>query len=302
MKRRETIATRKKQWYGFITLMSLPALLIYTVFRFLPSLVGFGFSLFNWRGTSLHMTFIGLNNYKALIHDDIFWKTLGNHLYLFVCNTIIVFVLAIILAVMLTGKSFKERGIYRVLFFFPTVVPAVIINVVWISVFNPNIGLLNGLLQIFGIQGGNWLGNEALVKNTILFVMIWISLGFYMVFFMAAFLNIPSSLFESARIDGCGPVRQMITIAIPLMWEQIRTALIFFIVTSCGVGFNVVFMMTKGGPHRSSEILTTYMYQQSFGGQSKFGYASAVAVVILLVTTVLALLILRLTRRETFEM
>jgi N-acetylglucosamine transport system permease protein len=302
MKRKRAITTRKKQWYGFIVLMSLPALLIYTLFRFLPSLVGFGFSLFNWRGTSLHMTFNGLGNYKALILDDIFWKALGNHLYLFVFNTVIVFVLAIILAVLLTGKSFVERKAYRVLFFFPTVVPAVIVNVAWISVFNPNIGLLNGFLRIFGIQGGNWLGDEALVKNSILFVMIWISLGFYMVFFMAAFLNIPTSLFESARIDGCGPLRQMFTITIPLMWEQIRTALIFFIVTSCGVGFNVVFMMTKGGPHRSSEILTTYMYQQSFGGQSKFGYASAVAVVILLVTTVLALLILRLTKRETFEM
>lgn len=302
MKCKRTITMRKKHWYGFIAVMILPALLIYTVFRFLPSLVGFWFSLFNWRGTSLHMTFNGLGNYKALIQDDIFWKALGNHLYLFIFNTFFVFVLAIALAVLLTGKSFKERGVYRVLFFFPTVVPAVIVNVAWISVFNPNIGLLNGFLELLGIQGGNWLGDDTLVKNSVLFVMIWISLGFYMVFFMAAFLNIPVSLFESARIDGCGPFRQMFTITIPLMWEQIRTALIFFIVTSCGVGFNVVYMMTKGGPHRSSEILTTYMYQQSFGGQSKFGYASAIAVVILLVTTLLALLIMRLTRRETVEM
>jgi N-acetylglucosamine transport system permease protein len=227
---------------------------------------------------------------------------LGNHLYLFVFNTFFVFVLSIILAALLTGRSFKERAVYRVLFFFPTVVPAVIVNVVWMGVFNPNIGLLNGFLQLLGIQGANWLGDDTLVKNTIVFVMIWISLGFYMVFFMAGILNIPVSLFESARIDGCSPIHQMIRITIPLMWEQIRTALIFFIVTSCGVGFNVVFMMTKGGPHRSSEILTTYMYQQSFGGQSKFGYASALAMVILLVTTVLALLILRLTKRETFEM
>jgi N-acetylglucosamine transport system permease protein len=282
--------------------MSLPALLIFTVFRFLPSFVGFAFSLFNWRGTSLSMTFIGLRNYGTLIQDDIFWKALGNHLYLFVLNTVIVFVLAIALSVLLTGKSFKERGIYRVLFFFPTVVPAVIINVMWMSVFNPNIGLLNGLFQIFGMEGVNWLGDAAFVKNSVLFVMVWKSLGFYMVLFMAGILNIPQSLFESARIDGYGVFSQTIKITIPLMWEQIRTALIFFIVTSCGVGFNVVYMMTRGGPARASEILTTYMYQLSFGGQSRFGYASAVAVAILAVTTVLALLIMRLTKRETIEM
>jgi N-acetylglucosamine transport system permease protein len=211
-------------------------------------------------------------------------------------------VLAIALAVLLTSKSIKERGIYRVLFFFPTVVPAVIINVMWMSIFNPNIGLLNGLLGIFGIEGANWLGDAAFVKNSVLFVMVWKSLGFYMVLFMAGILNIPQSLFESARIDGYGVFSQTIKITIPLMWEQIRTALIFFIVTSCGVGFNVVYMMTRGGPARASEILTTYMYHLSFGGQSRFGYASAVAVAILVVTTVLALLIMRLTKRETIEM
>jgi N-acetylglucosamine transport system permease protein len=302
MKHKDTIKSRKRRWYGFVAVMSLPALLIYTVFRFLPAFVGFVFSLFNWRGTSLHMTFIGLQNYKTLVVDDIFWKSMWNHLYLFVTNTVIVFVLAIALAVLLTSKYLKERDFYRVLFFFPTVVPAVIINVMWMSVFNPNIGLLNGLLQFFGLEGANWLGAAEYVKNSVLFVMVWRSLGFYMVFFMAGILNIPQSLFESARIDGAGNIAQVMKITIPLMWEQIRTGLIFFIVTSCGVGFNVVYIMTRGGPFRESEILTTYMYQLSFGGQSRFGYASAVAVAILIVTTVLALLIMRITKRETYEM
>jgi N-acetylglucosamine transport system permease protein len=152
------------------------------------------------------------------------------------------------------------------------------------------------------MEGANWLGDAALVKNSVWFVMVWKSLGFYMVLFMAGILNIPQSLFESAHIDGYGVFHQTIKITIPLMWEQIRTALIFFIVTSCGVGFNVVYMMTRGGPARASEILTTYMYHLSFGGQSRFGYASAVAVAILVVTTVLALLIMRLSKRETIEM
>jgi len=122
------------------------------------------------------------------------------------------------------------------------------------------------------------------------------------VLFMAAVMNIPQDLFESSRIDGASTLRQTFTITIPLIWEQVRTSLVFFIVTSCGVGFNVVFMMTNGGPNKASEILPTYMYLMSFGGKSQFGYAMAIAVIIMLLTTFLALLILRVTRRETIEM
>ena len=123
-----------------------------------------------------------------------------------------------------------------------------------------------------------------------------------MVLFMAAVLNIPTSLFEAARIDGCNELKQTIKITIPLMWEQVRTALIFFVVTSSGVGFQLVFMMTKGGPNLASEIMTTYMYRLSFGGQSKFGYASAVAMAILVITTTITLILMRVTKRETYEM
>ena len=120
---------------------------------------------------------------------------------------------------------------------------------------------------------------------------------------MAAVLNIPTSLFEAARIDGCSEFRKTIKITIPLIWEQVRTALIFFVVTSCGVGFSIVWMMTRGGPSRASEIMTTYMYIMSFGSmEGRFGYASAVAFATLVITITLALVIMRVTKRETVEM
>ncbi len=301
-RRGHTLYGRGRQRAVFLAVLILPAFLLYTLFRFIPAFIGLGLSLFNWKGLTLKMQFIGLDNYVTLLQDATFLKSLYNHMYLFVFNTIIVFALAIALAVLLTGSQLRERSFYRVIFFFPTVVPAVIINVVWMSVFNPNIGALNNILTVLGLPGQNWLGDGYIVKNSILFVMVWKSLGFYMVLFMAAVLNIPTSLFEAAHIDGCSELRKVFTITIPLIWEQVRTALIFFIVTSCGVGFNMVFMMTKGGPDSASEIMTTYMYKLSFGGQSRFGYASAVAMAILFVTTVLALIIMRATRRETIEM
>jgi len=298
----ETMTSWKKQRNIFLAVTILPGLLLYTIFRFLPAFIGLAISAFDWKGVSLNMTFVKLANYKKLLHDEVFFKSFCNHMYFFVFNTIIVFTLAIALAVILTNNRIRERDFYRIMLFFPTVVPAVIINVVWMSVFNPNNGLLNALLALFGIEGKNWLGDAAYVKNSILFVMVWKSLGFYMVLFMAAVLNVPTSLFEAARIDGCNEFVQTMKITIPLIWEQIRTSLIFFVVTSCGVGFNIVFMMTKGGPNLASEIMTTYMYRLSFGGQSKFGYASAVAMAILVITTAITLILMRITKRESYEM
>lgn len=286
----------------FTVVFSLPALILYFAFRFLPSIMGFVISLFNWRGVSLNMSFVGFDNYIKLFRDQTFYKALGNHAYIYLMNTAIVFVLAIALAVLLVNSQLKEKAFYRTMLFFPSVVPAVIINVMWMSVFNPNIGMLNSLLGLLGLPGKNWLGDVAIVKNSLVFVMVWYSLGFYMVLFMAAVMNIPQDLFEASRIDGASTTRQTFTITIPLIWEQVRTALVFFIVTSCGVGFNVVFMMTNGGPNKASEILPTYMYLMSFGGKSQFGYAMSIAVVIMLLTTFLALLILRVTKRDTIEL
>lgn len=297
---RGSAAQRSKNWFALA--FSLPALVLYFLFRFLPSLMGFAISLFNWKGVSLNMKYVGLANYAKLFKDEIFYQALGNHFYIYLLNTLIVFTLAIALAVLITNSRLRERNFYRIMLFFPSVVPAVIINVLWMSIYNPNIGMLNGILGLVGLEGGNWLGDTALVKNAIIFVMVWFSLGFYMVLFMAAVLNIPATLFEASRIDGASTWRQTFSLTIPLIWEQVRTALVFFIVTSCGVGFNVVFMLTNGGPDNASEILPSYMYSLSFGGQSKFGYAMAVAVMIMLITTSLALLLLRLTKRETIEM
>ncbi|NLZ56016.1 MAG: sugar ABC transporter permease [Clostridiaceae bacterium] len=295
------IKRNRRRRIFFLFYMTLPGLVVYTIFRFIPTVLGLVLSFFNWRGTSLQMTYIGFGNYTTLLNDWIFWRSLGNHLYIFLINTVVVFTLAILLAVLLSSKRLWERGFYRVLFFFPSVVPVVIINILWMSVLNPNIGLLNSVLRMIGLEGENWLGDRAVVKNTIIFVMAWTSLGFYMVLFMAAILNIPSSIFESARIDGAGSIRQTFMITIPLIWEHVRMSLLFFIVTSSGLGFNIIFMMSKGGPNRASEILTTFMYGVSFGGESRYGYGSAIAFSILIITSLIAMLIMAVTKREVYE-
>lgn len=287
---------------NFVLAFALPALIMFFIFRFLPSIVGLAISFFRWKGVSLNMDFIGLQNYVTMFKDEYFYNALKNFMIMYAVSTIIIFGLALAVAVLLTGNRLREKNMYRVLLYFPTVIPAVIINIVWMGMFNPNIGVLNDILGWFSIEPVNWLGNQATALGAVAFVMVWKALGFYMVLFMAAIENIPKHIFEAANIDGCRSIRQTFKITIPLIWEQIRTSLIFFIVTTVGVGFNVVFMMTKGGPMRATEILPTYMYKLSFGGDGRFGYASAVAVMILIITSTIALIIMRVTKREVYEL
>ncbi|HHW31866.1 MAG TPA: sugar ABC transporter permease [Clostridiaceae bacterium] len=284
----------------FISAFTIPPLFMYTFFLIVPCILGLFMSFFDFRGLSLKMNFVGFNNYVKMFNDPIFFKTLGNHMYVFILNTIVVFTLSIALAVVLSRNVLREKNFYRVLYFFPSAVPMVIISVMWRSIFNPSIGVLNGLLELVGIPGKVWLGDSSLVKNCVVTVMVWKSLGFYLVLFMAAVLNIPSSLYEAARIDGAGEIKQTFKITIPLIWEVVRTALVFFIITSCGVGFQVVYILTEGGPDRASELLTTYMYQQAFK-LYKYGYGAAISGAILVVTMVLALIILKFTEREVYE-
>lgn len=292
----------KRRERNFVLAFALPALIMFFIFRFLPSIVGLGVSFFRWKGVSLNMTFVGLDNYIKMFQDEYFYNALKNFMTIYIVCTVVIFVLALAVAVLLTGNRLREKNMYRVLLYFPTVIPAVIINIVWISMFNPNYGVLNEILSWFSIAPVNWLGDRATALGCVAFVMVWKALGFYMVLFMAAIENVPKRLYEAANIDGCSVIKQTFKITIPLIWEQVRTSLIFFIVTSIGVGFNVVFMMTKGGPNRATEILPTYMYRLSFGGDGRFGYASAVAVMILIITSTIALIIMRVTKREIYEL
>lgn len=295
---RNALNQQKKR---FLAAFVIPPVALYTLFLAIPCILGLVLSFFNWKGITLNISFAGFDNYKTLFSDNVFYKALGNHLFIFIFNTVIVFALGIFLAILLSRSTLREKDVYRVITFFPTAVPMAVISVLWLCVYNPNSGLLNGLLELVGLPAQGWLSDISLVKGSVVAVMVWKSLGFYMVLFMAAVLNIPSYIFESAKIDGCSEVRQAFTITIPLMWEVIRTSLVFFVCTSCSVGFQVIFMMTTGGPDRASEILPTYMYQQAFK-IGKYGYGATIGVAILVLTMTLALIILKVTERETYEL
>jgi N-acetylglucosamine transport system permease protein len=273
---------------------------LYLVFMLIPSFGGLVLGFSNWKGMSLKINFTGFDNFIKAFQDPIFYKSIYNSLFIFVFSTLITFSVAFFFAVVLAKKIIRERNVYRTVYFFPTAVPSIIISIMWMVVFNPNFGILNQFLGLFGIEPQIWLGDTSLVLPSVIVIMVWKLTGFYIILFMAAIQNIPQSIYESAKIDGAGEIRQTFTITLPLLRDVIRTSLIFFLINAENCGFQVIYILTQGGPNRASEIMTTYMYSQ-ITEQSRFGYGSALSFLILAITMILALTMLKLTEHETYQ-
>ena len=296
------LATENRARNAFIIAVTVPIGGLFILFYVYPCLRGLYMSLFTWRGISLKMTYVGLKNFADLFHDSAFFISLRNNLYIYVLASIILFAVSIFLAVVLSHNVLPEKHVYRTIFFFPAAVPIVVVSVISMSVFAPTTGILNTILDAIGLGSLKqlWFSNKHLVLPSLTAFLVWRVLGFYMVLMIAAIQNIPLELYESARLDGARIFTQTMRITLPLIWEVVRTALIFFIISSFSATFGIVFLVTRGGPDRASEVLVTYMYQNAFTF-FKFGYGTAIGVLILVITMIIALIILRATRREAVQ-
>ncbi len=292
--------------YRLIVPFLLPALILYGVFVLYPYGRAFYVSLTSWRGLSANMPFVGFDNYERLLNDSRFLDALGRNAQLLIVLPLATITLALLFAALFTqgGQGIKGAGFYRVVFFFPEVISAVIIGILWSYVYNPNIGLLNGVLRNVGLDSftQTWLGDPATILWAIAAVAVWSSVGFYMVIFIASMQSIPTSFYEAAVLDGASRWTSFRDITLPLMWETIRTALIYIAIYALDF-FVLVQVMTGGGSAgsaRRAEVVALYLYSEAFT-KSRWGYASAIGVVLLVLTLVLSVVLMRVTKRETYE-
>lgn len=290
---------------GFLAICTLPTLLLYLVLFIFPFIYAFYLSLFRWKGYSLdNMIFCGLDNFKELFHDPIIWQGLKNNLFFMFWSTILIFFFSLFFAICLTRlRKIRYTGFFRVIYFFPNVLSIIVVGVLWKFIYNPNFGLLNGLLRTLHLSGWirDWLGDKNSVMGSLVAPQTWTHIGFYMILFIAAIQNIPEDYYESARLDGAGEFRQFISITIPLIWGTIRTAVVFFVINAFIKTFALVYVVTEGGPNHASELLTTYMYNQAFK-YSNFGYGSAIGVFLFVVVAIISFIVLRLMRRDAVEL
>lgn len=302
MKAMKKELTKAQSERRFVSIMVIIPMIVYLVFFLLPCFAGLFFGFTDFGGYTLDIKWVGLYNFKKIFADAAFQKAIVNHFKLYFGTVLICFPLSFISAIALTkNKRLKESNFYKILFFFPSTVPMLIIAILWMTMYNPSFGVLNTFLGWFGLPGVQWLADSKIVMWSVILIVVWRQFGFYLIYFMAAITNIPSDIYEAAVIDGATEVQQTMRITVPLTWDVITTAMLFFIESSVTLGFNVVYIVTRGGPDNASEILSSYMFSQITEGL-EYGKASAVGAIMLIITLVMAFIILKVFRREDYEL
>ena len=244
--------------------------------------------------------FVGLNNYKQILTDQVFIKAVANGLLIVLLSLTIQLPLALMLAIMV-GRDLPGRAFFRVIFFMPYVLSEVITAIIWLSLFSPDPdrGLINAVLILLpGVQAQNFLGDINQVMACIFIVLTWKFFGLHMLLFMAGLQNIPKEFEEAAMIDGANRWQTIWKVTIPLLGTTIRTCILLSVLGSL-TQFNLVWIMTRGGPVNASEVMATYMYRYAFI-RFQLGYGSAVALVMLAICLVFSVAYLRLARQPDY--
>jgi raffinose/stachyose/melibiose transport system permease protein len=275
-------------------LFLLPALAIFLVFVVWPIMQSFGYSFLTWDGVQ-DPTAAGVANYTRLLNDPVFWRAIGNNVIVVIWSLVTQIPLAIALAILLTGKL-KGSAFFRTLYFAPLVLSDVLVASVWGWIYNAPIGMLNSFLKSIHVAPLGWLGDPNLSLIGILVVSTWRFLGFYIVIYIAAIQGIPDELYEAARIDGAGNWQLHRFITVPLLIPTSRVNAALIMIGSLKF-FDLVWVMTAGGPSHSSEVLATYMFREAFKS-NEWGYASALAFALFLLAFTFAIVFLFFTRRQ----
>ncbi|HEY6018799.1 MAG TPA: sugar ABC transporter permease, partial [Candidatus Paceibacterota bacterium] len=291
---------RRIQDYVTITLFLAPSFILFVIFLVYPIFRSIYFSLFNWNGLGPALNFVALGNFTHILTDKVFIKAVADCLLIVVLSLGIQLPLAMALAIMV-GRDLPGRAIFRTIFFMPYVLSEVITAIIWMGLFSadPSRGLINALLVIIpGVQPQNFLSDIHQVMACIFVVLTWKYFGLYMLLYLAGLQNIPKEIEEAALIDGANRWQLTGHITVPLLAGTIRTTIYLSVLGSL-TQFNLVWIMTKGGPVNASEFMATYMYRFGFV-RFMLGYGSAVALVMLLICLTFSVAYLRLARQPDY--
>ncbi|MFF1506742.1 carbohydrate ABC transporter permease [Streptomyces sp. NPDC058326] len=266
----------------------VPALVLFLVFVLAPIVVAVYTGFFTWGGIGPMDDFVGFANYTRLFDDQVFLGDLGRGLYLIILSITVQLPFALFTAVLL-NQRLRGRAVYRMLFFAPYVLSEVVTAVLFTMVFLPGDGMADHLVGAIGLEGlqGRWLADPSTVMPTLFVVMIWKYFGFHMMLFLAGLQSIPAEILEAASIDGAGALQRFRYVTLPLLGPTIRISVFLSVIGSIQL-FDLVWVMTAGGPNHSSETMAISMFQFGFK-RYQVGYASAISVVLFVISMVFSL-------------
>ena len=277
-----------------ILLMIAPAVILFSLFVIYPVLYSMGYSLTKFQGFG-DPEFIGFDNYVTLSNDPFFWQSLQNTVVILVVSIALLVPLSFGLALLLRRRV-PGGGALRALVFAPAIIAPILVGLIWVFILDPKIGLLNRILAGASIAPVQWIGGDVLTPYAISFVFIWSSIGFAMTIFYAGLQLLPVDVMEASEIDGARAWQKLRFVTIPMMRETFAIVTILMITNVFKI-FELVYMLTGGGPVHRSETLVSYMYFITFTNQ-QYGLGMAIAVLVTLLGAIVSVGYLYLSRER----
>jgi ABC-type sugar transport system permease subunit len=289
----------KLRRYGAGYLFIAPIVVFFLAFVAYPFGRSVYLSLTQWSGFGTPH-FVGLRNFSNLLHDSIFWTGLRVTLVFTAIATVLQTVIPLLLAVLLNAR-WRASVLFRTLFFLPTVVSLVVTAVLWQLIYDPNFGFLNRLLRGIGLGGHAWLADPHTVVGAIILVSLWQSFGFFMLILYAGLQGVDTTLFDAARVDGASRWQELRYVTVPQLAPVLGVVITVNVINGLKT-FDLIYVMTGGGPNHSSEVLGTYLYSIAFGTQAggtpALGYATAISMIVFVLSLFAVLVQFRISARR----
>ena len=278
------VGSHRVHLYGWLLLT--PAAILLIAFTHYPTAATLGHSLFSEGSALRPSVFVGLENYGFMLDDEVFWKVVGNNLW-FALGTIPASIaLALLMAVWVNGRL-PARGLVRMAYFTPTILPMIAVANIWLFFYTPEIGFVDQVLDLFGVPGHNWLGDPETVLGCIIIMTIWKESGFFMIFYLAALQSLPPELEEAAKLEGAKRWYFFWRITFPLLMPTTLFVSINAVINSFKL-VDHLFILTKGGPNNASSLLLYYIYEVAFSFFEE-SYAATLTVVLLAALAVISI-------------
>lgn len=279
-----------------ITIFMAPTMIIMFIIVLIPIVISIYYSFLDWNGIG-KSTFIGLKNYAELIHDERFLASFKNSILYAALSLFVQLPLSLIIALVVANVK-KGEKFYVTVFFIPVIISSVVIGHLWQKIYNGDYGLLNVFLRSIGFSGHDWLGDEKTALMCSFIPNLWQYVGYHMLIMYAGIKSISTEIQEAAKIDGANRLQTALRVTIPILKPIIQVCVTFSLIGALKI-FDLIFVLTGGGPFQSTEVPTIYMYKTTFD-QMHYGYGSAISTFVIIECFIFTAL-LRLFFREKEE-
>ena len=294
---------RKVRW--IIPLFLIPSFVVYSIFFVYPAIDAFRIAAYEWSGFGENAKFVGFRNFTEALRDRLLRVSITNNFIIMLVGGSVLFILAMYFAVILTTPNVKGKRLLRTVLFFPYSVNVVGVAFLWLFALNPQFGAVNGALEALGL--GNltqvWFGSRKMAIACIIWIIIWMVIGFYTILLQSGIDNIPQELLDAASVDGAQGFTLFWRITLPLLRDVLAVAVTYWMIQALKI-FGIIYATTRGAPASETHSVATYMFEIAMPYQEavyRFGYGTAIAVLQFILIVAMSALFFRFTRREAVE-